>query len=54
MNKDMSRAVHESDNADRTNLKIRESSIAFLNTTTEVVSIYSITFHQNALGNPDA
>gem|GEM_PF-3649543 len=29
MNKDMSRAVHESDNADRTNLKIRESSTIF-------------------------
>lgn len=49
----MSRAVHESDHADKTNLKIRESSIAFLNTTTEVVIIYSITFHLNALGNPD-
>jgi len=49
----MSRAAHESDDADKTNLKIRESSMAFLNTATEVVIIYSITFHQNALGNRD-
>ncbi len=39
----MSRAVHESDNADRTNLKIRESRYrAFLNTATEVGLIYSL------------
>ena len=43
MNKDMSRAVHESDNADRTNLKIRGKQVpAFLNTATEVGLIYSL------------